>query len=110
MERRGLRALVAVAAVACAAAIAFIAAVENQPEAGRRELVASSSWPAKDQSYYYWSDATAHQGEVQQACCGVAGRMAPRAQENARRCHRCPCAHGWCLDCGGERGGAEMPQ
>lgn len=58
-----MRALVVVMGLACVAAMAFIAAVENQPDAGRRELVALS-WPAKHQGFYYWSDSTAKQGEV----------------------------------------------
>ena len=60
-----MRALLVVTVLACVAAIAFIAAVENQPDAGQRELVASS-WPAKHQGFYYWSDSTAKQGEVRE--------------------------------------------
>ena len=74
---RRVRTLVGVTALACCAAIAFIAAVENDsaPEQGRRELFGAwhTPWLAKhahDQSFYYWSDATAQKGEVVVECWG----------------------------------------
>jgi hypothetical protein len=87
----GMRALLVVTVLACVAAIAFIAAVENQPDAGQRELVASS-WPAKHQGFYYWSDSTAKQGEVGE--CEQAGGAGGwrHARRRFHMVHVMPCA------------------
>merc|ERR1712216_417840 len=70
---RGTRALVFVALAACCAAIVFLGAVESAQEQGATELAWQTPWLSKhanDESYYYWSDATARKGEVVVECWG----------------------------------------